>query len=283
MRRRWELANRSDWEAWREAWIHDVETQLMPRLQADVRLVGSAALIGRFHHSVARWRRAGGDFRQVINDANELAAAAALRRRLGEGAKLIYELPLAATNRTMDFHIDAEQGRRWVDMKTVAPKWKDDAESRERLAFYLRGTPPQAKLALDKDFVGGGIGGHLISARFTFVKRAIVLEGKLRLLTDAERAPTWLLLCSDGTWRLDDLEDFADFYHSGRFRPDDWSRAALAGYMEHERLNFERTIAGFCYLERRHEAVEARRFEIDVRGPAFMGVGARGELRSGAG
>jgi hypothetical protein len=77
-----------------------------------------------------------------------------------------------------------------------------------------------------------------------------------------------LLLCSSGPWNLDDLEDFADFYRTGLFRQDDWARNAVARYMADEDIAFARTLAGFGYVERRHDEVDARSFVLDVRGPA---------------
>jgi len=35
-------------------------------------------------------------------------------------------------------------------------------------------------------------------------------------------------------------------------------------------LAFDRSIAGFCYLERRHDKVAVRKFTIDVRGPQMF-------------
>jgi bifunctional non-homologous end joining protein LigD len=39
-----------------------------------------------------------------------------------------------------------------------------------------------------------------------------------------QRGPVRLLLCSDGAWDGDDLEDFADSYCTGKFRADEWRR-----------------------------------------------------------
>jgi hypothetical protein len=93
------------------------------------------------------------------------------------------------------------------------------------------------------------------------------VEEKIALLTPEELGPVRLVLCSDGTWRADDLEDFADFYRTRRFRADDWSRNAVDRYIQDRQITFARTLAGFCYLERDHDAVYSRRFLIDVYGP----------------
>jgi hypothetical protein len=87
------------------------------------------------------------------------------------------------------------------------------------------------------------------------------------LLQGSERGPLRLLLCSSGPWNRDDLEDFADFYMTGKFREDDWARNALARFMAEKNIAFAKSLAGFGYLERRHDEVEPRRFVLDVRGP----------------
>jgi len=84
-----------------------------------------------------------------------------------------------------------------------------------------------------------------------------------------EQAPVAMLFCTSGfAWRRSDLEDLADFYHTGHFRNDDGFRNAIARYMADEGTAFSRTIAGFHYLERKQ--FEAwHRFQTFVSGPAF--------------
>jgi hypothetical protein len=84
-----------------------------------------------------------------------------------------------------------------------------------------------------------------------------------------EKAPVRLLFCSNGPWRKDALEDFADYYHTGEFRPDDWARNATARYLEDQQIVFARTLAGFSFLYSSWEKFGIRDFEIDVRGPTI--------------
>ena len=123
---------------------------------------------------------------------------------------------------------------------------------------------------INRDFCGAAIGGQKLNARWTFVQRTIEVEVKAALLTVEERGPVRLLFCSAGEWREDDLEDFADFYRTGNFREDDWAQNAVARYMAERGLSFTRVLSGFCYLERRHDEVEARRLKLDVRGPVIF-------------
>jgi hypothetical protein len=151
----------------------------------------------------------------------------------------------------------------------VAPHWDDSDASWQRLCEIADEFPENAKLVVDRQFAGAALGGQFVKARWSFVQRTVELEAKIALLTDAEQGPVQLLFCSEGAWHEDDLEDFADFYRTGEFRADDWAQNAIARYMAERGLCFTRLISGFCFLERRHDEVEARRLRLNVKGPRF--------------
>lgn len=256
-----------DWQASKEEWVKDVQKRLVPRLLADRRFPSSSQLVARFEASVERWRK-GMTIRPLINDANELAAAAALLDKLKANDQLDYEPRLSGTPKSIDFRVVGADGARgWIDMKTVAPGWQDDRAGWERIVKIAEEFPDTAKLIVHEKWGGAAIGGQLVKARWSFVQRTVELEQKIALLTESERGLVRLLLCSEGSWREDDLEDFADFYRTGKFRPDDWAQNAIARYMAERKIEFAHTISGFCYLERRHDEVGARKLVMDVKGP----------------
>jgi hypothetical protein len=77
-----------------------------------------------------------------------------------------------------------------------------------------------------------------------------------------------MVFCGDRVrWRRDQLEDFADFYFRGIFRQDDSLRTLQAHYLTQKKLVIDRTIDGFCYMERQPLDLTAAEFKIDVRGP----------------
>ena len=259
-----------DWHASKEEWVAEFCVRLVPRLMSDRRFASSGDLVARFEGSVERWR-AGGKIRQLINDANELAAAAALLNVLKQTDVLSYAPRLSATRKTLDFLIQGQDGSRgWIDMKTVAPAWNNDDDAWKRLVEIAKGFPSSSQLVINREFYGAAIGGQMLNARWTFVQRTIEVEAKAALLTAQEHGPVRLLLCSAGEWHEDDLEDFSDFYRTGNFREDDWAQNAVARYMGERGLSFTRVLSGFCYLERRHEEIEARRLQLDVRGPMMF-------------
>jgi hypothetical protein len=259
-----------DWKAEKEAWLDQLRADLLPRLTGDGRFLDAHKMAQRFEEAVARWRISD-DFRPVINDANELCGAAEILRHMRLSDRLLYEPPLGATPKSIDFCIElADGGLSWVDMKTVAPGWQDDEAAWARIQRISADLPGNTHLILDREYAGAALGGQWIKARWSFVQRAIELEAKISLLTDAERGPVRLLLCSEGAWHEDDLEDFADFYREGKFRADDWAQNAIVRYMAERKLSFDGSIAGFCYLERRHDEVAARKLTIDLRGPRMF-------------
>jgi hypothetical protein len=259
-----------DWQASKEEWIGRIRAELLARLLADGRLQDVTRMAQRFDAAVALWRTSG-DFRPVINDGNELCAADQILRDLGPADRLRYEPKLSRTPKSIDFCVEWKTGgRSWVDMKTVAPGWQDDEEAWARIQRIAADLPDDNHLILDRALGGAALGGQWLKARWSFIQRAIELEAKIALLTDAERGPVRLLLCSEGAWHCDDLEDFADFYRTGSFRADDWAQKAIARYMSERNLKFGGSIAGFCYLERRHDEVVARKFVVDVKGPTMF-------------
>lgn len=79
-----------------------------------------------------------------------------------------------------------------------------------------------------------------------------------------------MVFCGDRVrWRKDQLEDFADFYSRGIFRQDDPFRTLQAHYLTQKKLVIERTIDGFCYMERPPLTLSATELTIDVRGPSL--------------
>jgi len=260
-----------DWQASKEDWIDRMRVDVVARLLADTRFAGAKAMVGRFEDCVARWHK-GGNFRSVINDGNELSAAAAILDDMRSQDRLLYEPKLVQTPKSIDFCVVwADGARSWIDMKTVAPQWKNDTAAWEQFSRIANDFPDNAALIVDRAFCGAALGTQFLKARWSLIQRTIELEAKMALLTPAEKGPVRLLVCNEGAWHEDDLEDFADLYFSGHFRADDWAKNAVARYLAERNLTFQRSLAGFCYLERRHDETSARRFTVDVRGPRLFG------------
>lgn len=259
-----------DWQASKEAWIAQVDAELISLLRADGRFQNVDDIVEPFQRYVAAWR-AGGSIRQAIEYGNELAAAEAILRCSGKDDRLQYEPRLLRTPKSIDFLVtEAEGAKHWIDVKTISPRWIDDEPRWQKFLGIANDFPENARLVVDRDLGGAALGNQAINTRWSFIQRTKELEDKSVLLDASERGTVRLLLCANNNvWNDDELEDFADYYFTGQYRPDDWSRNATARYLVDEGIAYRRDLTGFCFLARAHDEVSASEFRMDVRGPSF--------------
>ncbi len=94
-----------------ETWTDSVEADLIPVLEADQRFANRQELMGSFRQKVAACKDRPDQIKQIIEFANELAAAECLLARMASDDVLEYEPPMAGTQKSIDFCIrDAETG-----------------------------------------------------------------------------------------------------------------------------------------------------------------------------
>jgi hypothetical protein len=259
-----------DWQAMKQEWIEAVQRDLLPKLLGNGRFKNGKNLVCRFSHEVDTWKQTD-RFKPVIEIGNELSAAECLLDTLSDGDFLVYEPPMAGTKKRIDFlKLSAAGQRDWVEVKTVAPQWVDDDEGWQRFTTIAQGFPENAQLVVAQEWAGAAISGQSIKARWSFIQQAAAVEERATFIPEGEKGPVWLLLCSTGTaWYPDELEDFADFYRTGRPRADDWMRNAAERYMQERGINYSRSLAGFHYLGRKHDEISAHDFRMNVAGPSL--------------
>lgn len=266
-----------DWDGSVAAWVADVEADILRLMESDPRFVNVGALASRFRDRAALWKGSGADgarpkhhVHALIEDGNEVATAWALLERMEAGDTLAYEPRLADTEQSLDFMVRRADGSRlWFEVKSVRPGWDDSDESWQRYEMIAAEFPDNAGLVVDRRWGGAALSGQAIKTRWSFIRQTIEVERKAALLAPEQHGPVRLVLCSSGSWNADDLEDFADYYRTGRFRGDDWSRNAVARFMSDQSLAFAGTLAGFCFLQRPQDEVRPRHFLIDMRGPTI--------------
>jgi hypothetical protein len=251
----------------KEEWIGKVNAELLPKLLADIRFKNGVKLTNRFQHEVDIWKRTG-IFKQVIEIGNELAAAECLICRLHSDDRLIYEQPIIGTKKLIDYLTIKGSGQHeWVEVKTVAPEWVNDEAGWLRYMKIAKDFT-NAKLIVVREYEGAAIAGQAFKTRWSFIQQTSEGEARAALIPDAMKGPVWLLFCSTGfDWHRDELEDFADFYRTGKPRGDDPMSNATERYMRDEGLSFNRLLAGFHYLGRKKKEVSAHCFTMNVTGP----------------
>ena len=95
------------------------------------------------------------------------------------------------------------------------------------------------------------------------------LEQKLKSYTSFDSDTTVMMLCSNGDWHEDELEDFVAFYVDGQHRRDDALAAMEQHAVETRSLPLPRRIGRFGCLQRVSQAVEASAVNWNVRPPVF--------------
>lgn len=92
-------------------------------------------------------------------------------------------------------------------------------------------------------------------------------------LADANRAQPGrgvLIFCGAGwSWRLSELEDFADFYRTGRHRPDDPFGRMEAEGLKEDGTDLMRNIGAFGFMKRNFPPVTEDKWLPEVRGPSY--------------
>jgi hypothetical protein len=251
-----------------EDWILRIRDELFPKLLADQRFVGGQELNAKFLAGIDLWHN-GGEFKSIVETANELAAAECLLCSIGERDRLSYEPPMAGTKKRIDFLIERETRLyEWVEVKTVAPQFIDDYTGWRRYLAIAGEFTQSASFLTDRQHLGSAIAGQAIKTRWSFIQRTAEVEARAALVPAAMNGNVWLLFCSNAfDWAKSELEDFADFYRTGFPREDDpWGNATVR-FMNDRGISFRQTLAGFHYMERKNPNVSANCFRKNLRGP----------------
>jgi hypothetical protein len=209
---------------------------------------------------------------EITEIVNEISIAYAMLFELKNCRKLIYE-PLSnpGKGKTIDFLITLDNNNMvYCDVKTIKPEMKDSWEKFEKHKKFF---PWNVHLEVEKEWGGGEIYHNMYNARSSMLNYAVELEGKIDIYGKPTKQYYVLIFCSNGFhWRLDEVEDFADFYLTGRHNPDDEFSIMEKDYMLKSRITFQKTIDKFAYFERKDTEVKRCKFICPVRGPWVRGA-----------
>jgi hypothetical protein len=235
------------------AHVRLVRERLYPEIQID-RFGDAKRLIARFERIVSDWgARRSPDASAIIEAANEICVAIQLLKlQFTAHFLMVYEPRITVSGQSIDFLLTYAEERHYFDVKTIRPRdLQDTKRAWEKYGELRQLFPTNADLLLAKNWMGGDFWHFFSSARAKFLDYALSLERKIAGLSKCEGQTVRMVFCGDRVrWRKDQLEDFADFYRTGLFRQDDPFRQLQAHYLTQKRLVIERTIDGFCYMER---------------------------------
>ena len=190
----------------------------------------------------------------AIDEAhNELCIAAALLKNENpDFSSIIYEPPLADCPKTIDFKAIASDGRTvYIDVKTIKPdavdRWDQFLKIKEKSLL-----PENVSVILQKEWLGGEIWHNMFTARSRMLEYTLEFESKIASakLTD-KNIVNILVFCGAGFhWHEDELEDFVEFYKTGRHRADDAFSKMEEHYLKKNTLPLQRLIHQFACLKR---------------------------------
>lgn len=227
-------------------------------------------LLKRFNEALDSVR-AGALFRAVDEAHNELCIAKALlENSKPRFSSLEYEPPFTSCTKSIDFRASSGDGSNvFVDVKTIKPEAKDRWDQFER-ALKEGWLPDNIVVALSKEWMGGEIWHQMFAARARMLEYTLELEVKIREfgLKNQDRVLFILAFCGNGVdWRQDGLEDFVQFYRTGRHRSDDPFSTVESHAMREKGVVLEGAISRFACMWRSQGDVFHNRLNWNVQAP----------------
>lgn len=236
------------------------------------RIEGGSRLWGQFEDAVAAWRARPSPNRvlAVIERVNELTVAG-LFVKDDSIVKLEYEPRQTGLEGRIDFRLGLELGKTaHAEVKTVQPQTDDSDENWEKYEERREHFTPGAHFIVAKEWMGAQLFGRSFSARSAFLRYTLEFEERLHAVQTTSPGAGCLIFCGNGIdWHQSQLEDFADFYHGGKHRPDDSFGEMERHHMTQNNITLRRNIHSFGCLTRGHSDLQPSRWIVPVRGPRF--------------
>jgi len=238
------------------------------------RLEGGTKLWAQFRDAVAAYRKHGkGAFTAVIERVNELAVCRIILSDPSiASCRVFYEPHIAADDRRIDFVVPAAVGGSvYIEVKTVRPTAEDSEANWQKYEARKKRHSENVNYLVDKSWLGAAIYGNSFSARSKFMQYARGFEARLAEADKVRTGRGLLVFCGSGMeWNLSELEDFADFYLTGRHRQDDPFAKMEAEALTKGSIKLKRNIAAFCFLKRPMDCITEENWTPDVRGPLLF-------------
>ena len=254
-----------------EQHIAAVEATYAPLFASNSRLDGGARLWGQFTDAIASYRQRGGTgFAPVYERINELAVARILLSDQSlAGVRILYEPPIAVDDRRIDFVVPNVEGSNlYIEVKTVRPTAKDSDQNWHKYEQRRELHTHNVQYIVEQEWKGAAIYANSFSARSKFMEYVRDFEPRLADASQVQLGRGLLVFCgTEMEWNRSELEDFADFYRTGKHREDDPFAAMEAEALRHTSTPLQRNIAAFGFMKRPMDSVVHEKWAADVRGP----------------
>ena len=250
--------------------ISSVRTLLKPIFVCDrERISGGKQLWSQFENAVQALEKYGRQqVTAVVERINEMIVA---RKLITDaectGASIEYEPEIIPKGSRFDFVVRNACGQTtFIEVKTVHPNTDDSDEKWEQFLSRKDRISAGTEYVACKSLMGAAIAGNSFSARSSFMKYTRETEVKLSEHVKIRPGKAVLVFCGNGFgWHLSELEDFADFYHSGRHRVDD-PFAEMESHSMKDKFALLGNLDGFAASIRPHDALEPLNWVYPVRG-----------------
>jgi hypothetical protein len=246
------------------AFVRQVEAELLPKLDSPLRFPSVTAVSARFKACAeTALGKTPCDTSAINETTNELHVIEKILAA-SNVALIEYEPPpVNPGGKTIDLRVTLTDGQViYVDIKTIAPrtdidKWQKYVAAREGGFFS-----PTAALILGEEQLGGTIYHQFVAARGKMLDYVVELEAKATGYDFSKRPTLAMTFCGRPfDWDITQLEDFVQYYHSGKHRDDDPFGAMEDHSIREKRIALKRSIDLFYYLQREKvEPLDSRLF-----------------------
>lgn len=214
----------------------------------------------------------GKDDNRLIECVNEMAVAKVLfDDPTLKSFAIDYEPNILPDGRRIDFVVDRGADCVYVEVKTVRPKTKANNAAYEKYKKRKELHPANVQYVVNPEPIGGAIYGDSFTSRSRFLEYSLAFESRLVAAKSLKPGLGILVFCGNGfAWDLSELEDWADFYHTGRHRADDAFGPMELHHINAKGIALDRNIDHFGYLKRPFYLAQRTDFRWPVRGPILF-------------
>ena len=187
----------------------------------------------------------------LIERVNELAVAQLILNDPVLEGELQYEPDIIPDGRRIDFVIVGTSENTYIEVKTVNPRADDSDASWQRYVGRRENHPENVNYIVDKKWRGAEVYGNSFSARSHFLEYTLKFEARLVAAKAVRPGLGRLIFCGTGfAWHLSELEDFVDFYLTGRHRSDDKFGPMEGHDLQTKQIELQRNISEFAFVKR---------------------------------